>query len=92
MINLKKNEPRSCVRCYQIANEKDQYCIKCGAPLINRCGDVNGKFHRGCSHINKEDAAFCAKCGYPTIFKQQGLLYSSPLQSPQTYNGITQIR
>lgn len=71
---LDKEKQKRCINCYHVADEKDKYCIKCGSPLTNHCGDIGGKLHKGCSFVNKEDAAFCAKCGYPTIFNQHGLI------------------
>lgn len=71
---MSKKKQKKCIKCHYIADEKDQFCIKCGTPLVNKCGDLHGKYHKGCSFVNKEDAAYCAKCGYPTIFNQLGLL------------------
>lgn len=71
---MSEKEKKSCIRCFYVAEEKDQYCIRCGAPLINRCSDLKTKGKHGCGHTNRSDAAYCAKCGCETIFKKQGLI------------------
>ncbi|HHY74779.1 MAG TPA: hypothetical protein GX497_16445 [Bacillus bacterium] len=72
---MSEEEKVTCVRCYQVAGDKDQYCVKCGAPLVNRCSDLKtAKGKHGCGHVNRPEALYCAKCGTETIFKQQGLL------------------
>jgi len=71
----KKKEPIACLRCQHIGDENDKHCVKCGAPLINRCGDEpGGLLSNGCSHVNRPDAAYCAKCGHPTLFHKEGLI------------------
>jgi RNA polymerase subunit RPABC4/transcription elongation factor Spt4 len=71
------DEPIICVKCGHVAEEKEEYCTKCGSPLINRCSDRKGLIDKGCSKVNKPDAAFCAKCGLPTVFNKQGLVFPS---------------
>jgi RNA polymerase subunit RPABC4/transcription elongation factor Spt4 len=63
-----------CVRCRYMPEEKDKYCIRCGAPLINRCTDQKGLVHKGCNKVNRVDAAYCADCGSPTTFNLAGLV------------------
>ncbi|WP_077615720.1 hypothetical protein [Caenibacillus caldisaponilyticus] len=70
----KKEDPRVCVRCGHVGGENDSHCIKCGAPLINKCADEPGLISDGCTHVNRPDAAFCAKCGHPTVFHKEGLV------------------
>lgn len=86
---MDKEKIKKCSKCHHIAEEKDQYCIKCGSPINNRCGDIGGKYHKGCSFINKEDAAYCAKCGYPTVFNQHGLVI--PTSAPPTQSSFGRI-
>jgi len=70
-----KKEEVICVRCSHVAEEKDQFCVKCGAPLVNRCSDSKTRRGKhGCGQINRPEALYCAKCGTETIFKQHGLL------------------
>ncbi len=78
MSSQKKEERHTCVRCGRLSDEGDKYCIFCGAPLINHCGDEPGLVSKGCKHINRKDAAFCAKCGYQTRFYLDGLIDPSP--------------
>lgn len=70
---MSKKEEKRCIRCNQLADEKDQYCINCGAPLINRCIDQKAKGY-GCGFVNRADAAYCAKCGMQTTFNLHGLI------------------
>ena len=63
-----------CVRCQLQAKEKDKYCRRCGAPLINRCTNDGGPFGDPCHKVNDEDAVFCAACGSYTSFYKAGLL------------------
>ncbi|MDD9267761.1 zinc ribbon domain-containing protein [Paenibacillus sp. GCM10023248] len=69
-----KNELQQCVRCKFVTEKEDRYCIKCGAPLKNRCTREKTLLHKGCSKVNKPDAKFCADCGTATIFNEWGLL------------------
>ena len=78
----KKKEKPTCIRCGHVGEENDKNCIKCGAPLINKCADEPGLVSKGCSHVNPPTAAFCSKCGHPTVFNQEGLVH--PYQ-PTTY-------
>lgn len=72
MAEDKKIEP--CIRCGSIPEEKDKYCIHCGAPLVNKCTRPKSPLHAGCSKVNRRDAAFCSGCGHPTTFRVEGLL------------------
>jgi hypothetical protein len=65
-----------CIRCGFIPDEKDKYCINCGAPLQNRCTNDGGLLGDPCTNINPPNAAFCAKCGAPTLFQKKGLIVS----------------
>lgn len=65
-----------CVRCGYRPDEKDRYCIQCGAPLQNKCTNDGGLLGDPCNQINLPHAAFCSKCGAPTLFKQKGLIPS----------------
>lgn len=69
----KKEEVR-CVRCLHLAEEKDRFCVRCGAPLINRCSNEKTLLSKGCSKVNRKDAAYCSSCGAPTIFYLAGLI------------------
>ncbi|NSL50925.1 hypothetical protein [Calidifontibacillus erzurumensis] len=69
-----KKEEKICKRCLFKADEKDQYCIRCGAPLINRCTDFKTGGKHYCGFVNRPDARYCAKCGHETVFKQYGLV------------------
>ncbi|MFD1737316.1 hypothetical protein ACFSCX_12200 [Bacillus salitolerans] len=70
-----EKEKIKCVRCSHVADDKDKYCIKCGAPLMNYCADTKrGKSKHHCGANNKRDAHYCSKCGHETIFKQRGLI------------------
>jgi len=73
-VGDKEKEKIVCVRCSHIAEEKDQYCTNCGAPLINRCTDEKTNGKHWCGHVNKSNAAYCAKCGCETTFKKHGLV------------------
>ena len=76
-------KPRPCARCGYVNDKNDSHCIKCGAPLLNKCADEPGRIHKGCSFVNKPEAAFCAKCGHPTIFHQEGIVQPyRPTQYP----------
>lgn len=66
-------EPRQCARCGFVNEKSDNHCIKCGAPLLNKCTDEPGLLSKGCTFVNKPDAAYCAKCGQPTIFSKHGI-------------------
>ncbi|MBP1154327.1 hypothetical protein ACVKN2_001745 [Paenibacillus sp. PvR018] len=70
---MAEDEERLCVRC-QYVNGKHQFCIKCGAPLVNRCTDEPGRLHKGCGKVNPADAAFCQSCGQSTTFYKAGLI------------------
>ncbi|TCP29236.1 hypothetical protein EV207_11136 [Scopulibacillus darangshiensis] len=74
MADKKKEDIHQCVRCAHVSDDKDKYCTKCGAPLINRCSDEPGLVSKGCKHVNKPTAAFCAKCGEKTLFNKEGLV------------------
>lgn len=65
-----------CVRCGHQPDEKDKYCIRCGAPLKNKCTNDGGLLGDPCNTTNPPHAAFCARCGAPTLFKKEGLLIS----------------
>lgn len=72
-----KDKPKklvTCVRCAHITEETDEYCIRCGAPLHNRCTDEPGLLDKGCTKVNAADAAYCASCGQPTAFYKAGLV------------------
>lgn len=69
-----KEEYLTCVRCGNITEKKDAYCIVCGAPLRNKCTDEPGLLSKGCKFVNVSTAAYCAKCGEPTVFNKLGLL------------------
>ncbi|KRE93119.1 hypothetical protein ASG89_06335 [Paenibacillus sp. Soil766] len=69
-----KNEQQTCVRCKYVAVKEDRYCIRCGAPLKNKCTKEKSLMHKGCYKVNKADAKFCADCGTETTFSQLGLI------------------
>ncbi|HHW37018.1 MAG TPA: hypothetical protein GXX18_07255 [Bacillales bacterium] len=69
-----QKEKKHCIRCHHVAEENDQYCVSCGAPLINRCSDSKTNGKHGCGQTNRPDAAYCAKCGSETVFRKHGLL------------------
>lgn len=69
-----QEEPRQCARCGSVNDSSYAHCIRCGAPLLNRCGDEPGMISKGCTFVNSPEAAFCAKCGHPTIFNQEGIV------------------
>ncbi|OCT14200.1 hypothetical protein A8709_25545 [Paenibacillus pectinilyticus] len=69
-----KDELQTCVRCKYVAVKEDKYCIRCGAPLKNRCTKEKSLMHKGCYKVNKADAKFCADCGTETTFNQLGLI------------------
>ncbi|WP_248924620.1 hypothetical protein [Paenibacillus hamazuiensis] len=73
MNQPQKKEYRQCIRCQQMNEQTDQFCIRCGSPLINRCSDEKGLLSKGCFKENPPEAAFCRFCGQPTIFNQAGL-------------------
>jgi len=75
MANSK--DRRFCIRCGNMAGEKDSYCVSCGAPIINRCLNPGGLLGEPCGHINNEYSAFCAKCGSHTAYYRAGLVHSS---------------
>ncbi|MGV3487285.1 MAG: hypothetical protein ACO1OC_01690 [Tuberibacillus sp.] len=76
-----QDEPRPCARCGYVNDKDHKNCIKCGAPLLNKCADEPGLIHKGCSFTNKPEAAFCAKCGHPTIFNKEGIVTPHPSAS-----------
>ncbi len=69
-----KDKLITCVRCTYTTKETDEFCIRCGAPLHNRCTDEPGLLDKGCKFVNKPEAAYCAKCGHPTVFLRTGLV------------------
>lgn len=83
MANQKQNPV--CIRCGHVGGEKDKYCVSCGAPLHNTCGDEPGLLTKGCRFINEPHAAFCSRCGHPTRFHMEGLVSSSqPVSFPMS--------
>ncbi len=70
----KVKEEVYCLRCYQRADEKDKYCVKCGSPLVNRCTEEKTLLSKGCNKVNRKDAAYCSSCGAPTVFNLAGLV------------------
>ncbi|MEC0228323.1 double zinc ribbon domain-containing protein [Paenibacillus alba] len=68
-----KSELQTCFRCQYVADKDDKYCIRCGAPLKNKCTKEKSLLHKGCSKVNKADAKFCSDCGTETTFSQWGL-------------------
>lgn len=70
----KKKEDVYCMRCYHKAEEKDKYCVLCGAPLINRCTEDKTLLSKGCNKVNRKEAAYCSACGAPTTFNLAGLV------------------
>lgn len=70
-------EQKSCIRCGYIYEEKDKFCIKCSAPLQNKCTFDGGLFDDPCTKVNPQHAAFCASCGSPTVFYKEGLITTS---------------
>lgn len=73
MAEKAKDEQRVCLRCSHV-NGKHAYCIKCGAPLVNRCLDEPGLLKKGCGKVNPSEAAFCSFCGEQTTFNKAGLV------------------
>ena len=73
-MSKKQEEERTCVSCQHVTKDKDEFCIRCGSPLVNRCADSKGLIDKGCRYVNKPEAAYCGKCGYPTVFKRHGLI------------------
>jgi RNA polymerase subunit RPABC4/transcription elongation factor Spt4 len=69
-----KNELQTCVRCKYVAVKEDRFCIRCGAPLKNKCTKEKSLMHKGCYKVNKADAKYCADCGTETTFSQWGLI------------------
>jgi hypothetical protein len=72
-MSEKDKEHRVCMRCKHV-NDKIQYCIKCGAPLVNRCVDEPGLLEKGCGKANPSEAAYCQFCGQPTLFNKFGIV------------------
>jgi hypothetical protein len=68
---------KPCIRCGRISEEKHKYCIRCGAPLVNRCTNDGGLLGEPCNKINKQNAVFCMECGTYTTFYKAGLLHSN---------------
>lgn len=73
LMTNKKEEIR-CVRCHSIAEEKDRFCVRCGAPLFNRCSNGKTLLSKGCNKVNRREAAYCSSCGAPTVFYLAGLV------------------
>lgn len=73
-VASKSEEQLMCVRCQHVADKNEKYCIRCGAPLVNRCSDEKGLLGKGCTKINRQDAAYCSQCGEPTFFHKAGLI------------------
>ncbi|MEW9698883.1 zinc ribbon domain-containing protein [Paenibacillus sp. SI8] len=71
---MAEEELQTCVRCGFVADKEEKYCIKCGAPLKNRCTKKKTPLHGGCGKINKRDAKYCSDCGTETLFSDMGLL------------------
>lgn len=67
---------KECIRCHHSNDDKNDYCIKCGAPLYNYC---TNRHCIACDEktILPDEAAFCPKCGYETLFKTYGITSSS---------------
>ncbi|MFC7391754.1 hypothetical protein [Scopulibacillus cellulosilyticus] len=85
------DEYKSCVRCGNVCNAKDRYCIKCGAPLVNRCSDEPGLVSKGCRYVNDPEAAYCARCGEETLFSKHGIV-TPYLSSPSGQGASIQTR
>lgn len=81
-----EQEEIRCVRCNHVAAENEEYCIRCGAPLINRCTDSPGLLSKGCGKKNSTEASYCAHCGSPTTFHKEGLVPQFPSFSQPTAN------
>lgn len=67
---------KKCLRCKYNNDDKNNYCIKCGAPLKNVCTNIC------CSNYENDiqlpdEAAFCPLCGSETLFKTYGIASSS---------------
>ncbi|GFZ90368.1 hypothetical protein GCM10008018_40810 [Paenibacillus marchantiophytorum] len=71
---MAEKELQTCVRCHYVADKEERYCIRCGAPLKNKCTKEKSLLHKGCSKVNKADAKFCSDCGTATIFSELGLI------------------
>ncbi|WP_274363483.1 hypothetical protein [Paenibacillus thermotolerans] len=65
-----------CLRCGYEPDKKDQYCVACGAPVVNRCMDEGGLLNEPCNNVCGPNAAFCPKCGCKTAFNKAGLVPS----------------
>lgn len=72
-------EKRYCIQCGYRYKKGSQYCVECGAPVVNKCLDEGDLLRDPCGYINGEDAAFCSQCGCITAFNKAGLR-PSPFQ------------
>lgn len=72
-------EKGTCIQCGCRYNKGSQYCVECGAPVVNKCLDEGDVLRDPCGCVNGEDAAFCSKCGSITAFNKAGLR-TSPFQ------------
>jgi hypothetical protein len=74
-----KEEKGSCIRCGYRYSKGSQYCVECGAPVVNRCLDEGDLLRDPCDCVNGDDASFCKNCGCITAFNKAGLR-PSPFQ------------
>ncbi len=68
---------KKCPRCNNEEIHYGEYCIICGAYLINKCTgfhDINGNIINECNTIAKGNARYCYKCGEKTTFLENGYL------------------
>ena len=67
VLNLKS---KKCLKCEAHTNpndDKEYFCSKCGAPVLNICANYS------CQALLSEDAYYCKICGAPSLYNNYGL-------------------
>lgn len=86
---------KKCPICDNEEVHYGEYCIICGAYLINKCTykeyDFNGNVTDECNTIAKRNARYCYKCGRKTTFLEKGYLreWNEPDNSSNNSNENT---
>ncbi|ASN59787.1 hypothetical protein CG419_03730 [Latilactobacillus curvatus] len=68
---------KKCLRCGTLCSPqkgKNEYCMRCGAPIINMCTNLQCE---NSENFLPVDAVYCPLCGNDTVFHQFSLV-SSP--------------